>query len=35
MMHGSRTDWGMLLGSIFLLVKEGGLWSVDRRIQQA
>lgn len=30
MMHGSRTDWSMLLGSIFLLVKGGGFWSVDR-----
>ncbi|MBP2616639.1 DoxX family protein [Chryseobacterium jejuense] len=29
MMHGSRTDWAMLLGSIFLLIKGGGQWSVD------
>lgn len=29
MMHGSRTDWAMLLGSIFLLVRGGGRWSVD------
>jgi putative oxidoreductase len=29
MMHGSRTDWSMLLGSIFLLIKGGGLWSLD------
>jgi putative oxidoreductase len=29
MMHGSRTDWSMLLGSIFLIVKGGGKWSVD------
>jgi putative oxidoreductase len=29
MMHGSRTDWSMLLGSIFLLIKGGGAWSVD------
>lgn len=30
MMHGSRTDWAMLLGSIFLLIKGGGYWSVDK-----
>ena len=29
MMHGSRTDWSMLLGSIFLLIKGGGKWSLD------
>ncbi|AZB17535.1 DoxX family protein [Chryseobacterium indologenes] len=29
MMHGSRTDWAMLLGSIFLLIKGGGQWSMD------
>jgi putative oxidoreductase len=32
MMHGSRTDWAMLLGSIFLLIKGGGLWSVDHKL---
>lgn len=32
MMHGSRTDWSMLLGSIFLLIKGGGAWSVDKSI---
>lgn len=32
MLHGSRTDWAMLLGSIFLLIKGGGLWSIDKRI---
>jgi putative oxidoreductase len=32
MMHGSRTDWAMLLGSIFLLIKGGGRWSVDKNI---
>ncbi|WP_291285275.1 DoxX family protein [Flavobacterium sp.] len=32
MMHGSRTDWAMLLGSIFLLIKGGGLWSVDKTV---
>ena len=30
MMHGSRTDWSMLLGSIFLLLKGGGAWSMDK-----
>ncbi|MBS9523994.1 DoxX family protein [Litoribacter alkaliphilus] len=33
MMHGSRTDWSMLLGSIFLLIKGGGYWSVDHSLQ--
>lgn len=32
MLHGSRTDWAMLLGSIFLLIKGGGLWSLDKRV---
>lgn len=32
MMHGSRTDWSMLLGNIFLLIKGGGRWSVDQRL---
>lgn len=32
MMHGSRTDWAMLLGSIFLLIKGGGKWSFDLAI---
>lgn len=30
MMHASRTDWSMLLGSIFLLIKGGGWLSFDR-----
>ncbi len=30
MMHASRTDWSMLLGSVFLLIKGGGFWSVDK-----
>ncbi len=29
MMHGSRTDWAMLLGSLFLIIKGGGKFSVD------
>lgn len=35
MMHGSRTDWSMLLGSIFLLLKGSGKWSADKAINQA
>ncbi|HSJ67318.1 MAG TPA: DoxX family protein [Anditalea sp.] len=34
MLHGSRTDWSMLLGSIFLLIKGGGAWSADISIQK-
>lgn len=30
MMHESRTDWSMLLGSIFMFIKGGGYWSVDK-----
>ena len=33
MLHESRTDWSMFLGSIFLLIKGGGRWSADYRIQ--
>ncbi|MBX2939805.1 MAG: DoxX family protein [Ferruginibacter sp.] len=29
MLHGSRTDWAMLLGSIFLLFKGSGSFSID------
>jgi putative oxidoreductase len=32
MLHDSRTDWAMLLGSIFLLLKGGGKWSADKKI---
>ncbi|HPF12596.1 MAG TPA: DoxX family protein [Flavobacteriaceae bacterium] len=32
MMHGSRTDWAMLLGSLFLFVKGGGHWSLDFKL---
>lgn len=31
MMHGSRTDWAMLLGSVFLISSGGGRWSLDRK----
>lgn len=34
MMHGSRTDWSMLLGSIFLINKGSGYWSVDFSLLQ-
>src|SRR5688572_16056446 len=34
MLHGSRTDWAMLLGSIFLLIRGGGKWSLDNSIAQ-
>lgn len=30
LLHGSRTDWAMLLGSIFLLIRGGGNWSIDK-----
>ncbi|MCX6313606.1 MAG: DoxX family protein [Sphingobacteriales bacterium] len=32
MLHDSRTDWSMLLGSIFLIIKGGGRWSLDKRL---
>jgi putative oxidoreductase len=32
LLHGSRTDWSMLLGSVFLLIRGGGYWSVDNMI---
>ena len=31
-MHESRTDWAMVLSCVFLLIKGGGRWSVDRKI---
>jgi len=34
MLHGSRTDWAMLLGSIFLLIKGGGFYSLDNRLSK-
>lgn len=34
MLHESRTDWAMLLSSIFLLIKGGGLWSFDNRMMK-
>jgi putative oxidoreductase len=35
MMHGSRTDWSMLLGSIFLLIRGSGYWSLDYKIKNS
>jgi putative oxidoreductase len=32
MAHEIRNDWSMLLGSLFLLIKGGGRWSVDRTL---
>jgi len=32
MMHAARTDFSMLIGSIFLLISGGGRWSFDRRL---
>lgn len=32
MLHASRTDWSMLLGSVFLLFKGGGRFSLDKFI---
>jgi len=34
LLHGSRTDWAMLLGNIFLLIKGGGLWSIDYKLMK-
>lgn len=30
LLHGSRTDWSMVLGSLFLMIRGGGRWSLDR-----
>ena len=35
MAHEARTDFAMLLGSLFLLIVGAGAWSVDRRLTQA
>lgn len=32
MMHAARTDWSMLIGSLFLLIRGGGSWSIDQFI---
>lgn len=32
MAHEARTDWSMLLGSIFLLIVGAGVWSLDAKL---
>lgn len=32
MAHETRTDWSMLLGSLFLLIVGAGAWSLDARL---
>jgi putative oxidoreductase len=34
MLHETRTDWAMLMCSLYLLVEGGGKWSIDNRINQ-
>lgn len=34
MAHEARTDFAMLLGSVFLLIVGGGLWSVDSKLSR-
>lgn len=34
LLPGSRTDWAMLLGSMFLLIKGGGNWSIDKIVMR-
>lgn len=34
MLHAARTDWAMLLGSVFLLIQGGGKWSADQALQR-
>jgi uncharacterized membrane protein YphA (DoxX/SURF4 family) len=29
LLHSSRTDWSMLLGSLFLIIKGSGAYSLD------
>lgn len=35
LLHESRTDWAMLLGSVFLLIKGGGYWSLDKVLTES
>jgi putative oxidoreductase len=35
MAHEARTDWAMILGSLFLLVVGGGAWSLDAKFQHS
>jgi uncharacterized membrane protein YphA (DoxX/SURF4 family) len=34
MAHEARTDWSMLLGSLFLLIVGAGAWSLDARFSK-
>lgn len=34
LLHGSRTDWSMLLGSIFLIIRGAGYWSLDHHLSR-
>jgi uncharacterized membrane protein YphA (DoxX/SURF4 family) len=34
MLHEARTDFAMLLGSIFLLIVGAGAWSIDARLSR-
>jgi uncharacterized membrane protein YphA (DoxX/SURF4 family) len=34
MAHEARTDWSMLLGSVFLLIVGAGPWSCDHWLSQ-
>jgi putative oxidoreductase len=34
MLHAARTDWSMLLGSIFLIIRGGGYASVDNLLSR-
>jgi uncharacterized membrane protein YphA (DoxX/SURF4 family) len=35
LLHGSRTDWSMLLGSLFILIKGSGSFSLDQLINKS
>ena len=35
MAHEARTDWAMLLGSIFLLLVGAGAWSLDAKLTRS
>jgi uncharacterized membrane protein YphA (DoxX/SURF4 family) len=35
MAHEARTDWSMLLGSLFLITVGAGPWSLDARIEES
>lgn len=34
MAHEMRTDWAMLLGSLYLILSGAGRWSIDRVVQE-